>query len=155
MGNKIQSVSIIVSKGHLEGAYPPLILANGAIMEQIKVRLFFTFYGLDVIRKDKMCKLPAASVGNPSLPIPAIISILPGVPALVSRIMRKRIEKLGIPPIPDLLHMIKEGGGELYGCKASSDMVAIPPEALCTDTLGILTVLEFFDKSKDSEIIFT
>ena len=61
---KIKKVSIICSKGSLEGIYPALIMANGARMEGIEANLFFTFFGLDAITKKKVKKIKVATVGN-------------------------------------------------------------------------------------------
>ena len=62
----IEKVSIVVSKGSLEGIYPGLIMANGARMEGIEADLFFTFFGLDAIRKDRYEKIKVATVGTPA-----------------------------------------------------------------------------------------
>ena len=63
----IEKVSIVISKGSLEGIYPGLIMANGARMEGIEADLFFTFFGLDAIRKDRYEKIKVATVGNPGM----------------------------------------------------------------------------------------
>ena len=62
---KIKKVSIVVSKGSLEGIYPALIMANGARMQGIEANLFFTFFGMDAITKKKMNNIKVATVGNP------------------------------------------------------------------------------------------
>ena len=67
---KIKKVSIVCSKGSLEGIYPALIMANGARMEGIEVNLFFTFFGMDAITKKKIKKIKVATVGNPAMGIP-------------------------------------------------------------------------------------
>ena len=61
----LERVAIVISKGSLEGIYPGLIMANGARMEGIEADLFFTFFGLDAIRKDRYEKIKVATVGNP------------------------------------------------------------------------------------------
>src|SRR5437588_572891 len=67
----IEKVAIVISKGSLEGVYPGLIMANGARMEGIEADLFFTFFGLDAIRKDRYANIKVASVGNPGMHLPA------------------------------------------------------------------------------------
>ena len=67
MSDTIEKVSIIVSKGSLEGIYPPLIMANGARAEGIEANLFFTFFGLDAIHKERHEHIKVATVGNPGL----------------------------------------------------------------------------------------
>src|ERR1700693_935625 len=84
----IQKVSMLVSKGSLEGIYPGLIMANGARMEGIEADLFFTFFGLDAIRKDRYQKIKVATVGNPGLHMATCIGAIPGFSALATRRMR-------------------------------------------------------------------
>ena len=76
----IEKVSIIVSKGSLEGIYPGLIMANGARMEGMEADLFFTFFGLDAIRKDRFEKIKVATVGNPGLHMPTLSARFPASP---------------------------------------------------------------------------
>ena len=75
----IEKVSIIVSKGSLEGIYPALIMANGARMEGIEANLFFTFFGLDAIHKDRHENIKVATVGNPGMHMATMVGALPGV----------------------------------------------------------------------------
>src|SRR5215208_4643307 len=95
----IEKVSIVVSKGSLEGVYPGLIMANGARMEGIEANLFFTFFGLDAIRKDRIAKLKVATVGNPGMHMPTWIGAIPGFSWLVTKMMRRQMGKIDIPPI--------------------------------------------------------
>jgi len=81
----IEKVSIIVSKGSLEGIYPALIMANGARAEGIEADLFFTFFGLDAITKKRWEHIKPATVGNPGLHLPTLLGGMPGVPHLVTR----------------------------------------------------------------------
>src|SRR3954468_12960951 len=92
--NTIKKVSIVVSKGSLEGVYPGLIMANGARMEGIEANLFFTFFGLDAIRKDRVAKLKVATVGNPGMHMPTLLGALPGMSAFATRMMKREMDKL-------------------------------------------------------------
>src|SRR3954466_7418004 len=87
----IEKVAIVVSKGSLEGVYPALIMANGARMEGIDADLFFTFFGLDAIRKDRCEHLKVATVGNPGLHMPTLVGALPGFSALATTMMHKQM----------------------------------------------------------------
>src|SRR6266508_125654 len=69
----IEKVAIVISKGSLEGIYPGLIMANGARMDGIEADLFFTFFGLDAIRKDRYEQIKVATVGNPGLHMPTLL----------------------------------------------------------------------------------
>lgn len=152
---KIKKVSIIISKGSLEGIYPGLILANGARMKGIEANLFFTFFGLDAITKKKMNKIKVATVGNPAMGIPSLIGIMPGMSALASGMMKKQMEQLDIPPIPEFIEMIYDAGGKLYACLASVEMFKLKKEDFCHQVEDVLTVGDFYELSAGGQIIFT
>ena len=124
----VERVSIIVSRGSLEGVYPGLIMANGARMEGIEASLFFTFFGLDAISNKRLDHLKVATVGNPAMHIPTFLGALPGMSAFATHMMKKEIEKLNIPPVREFLQIIHDAGGEIYGCKASVDMFHLKKE---------------------------
>jgi len=151
----IKKVSIIISKGSLEGVYPGLILANGARMEGIEADLFFTFFGMDAITKKKIHSIKVATVGNPALGVPALLGVLPGISAFVTKQMQKKMEELDIPPIPEFIQLIADSGAKLYACKASVDMFGLKQEDFVDTLEGILTVGEFYEKAAGGQIIFT
>src|SRR5579862_9450254 len=93
----VTRVSIIVSRGSLEGVYPALIMANGARMEGIEAALFFTFFGLDAIVDKRLDHLKVATVGNPAMHLPSIVVVLPGMSAFATSMMKKEMGKLDIP----------------------------------------------------------
>jgi len=151
----IEKVSIIVSRGSLDGVYPGLIMANGARMEGIEAQLFFTFFGLEAIIDKRMDHLKVATVGNPAMHMPTIIGMLPGMSALATRMMKKEMEKLDIPPVREFLTLIHDSGCEIYACKATVDMFHLKKEDFCPEVDGIITVGEFYEKSAGAQIIFT
>src|SRR6266536_2504495 len=151
----IEKVSIVVSKGTLEGIYPGLIMANGARMEGIEANVFFTFFGMDAITKNKMDKVKVATVGNPALRLPALLGIIPGMSAFVTRQMAKKMEELDIPPIPEFIQLLADSGAKLYACRASVDMFGLEREDFVDTLEGILTVGEFYEKAAGGQIIFT
>lgn len=151
----IKKVSIIISKGSLEGIYPGLILANGARMEGIEADVFFTFFGMDAITKSKINKVKVATVGNPALGVPALLGIIPGMAAFVTRQMARKMEELDIPPIPEFIQLIADSGAKLYACKASVDMFGLKEDDFVDTLEGILTVGEFYEKAAGGQIIFT
>ncbi len=151
----IKKVSIIISKGSLEGIYPGLILANGARMEGIEADVFFTFFGMDAITKKKINGIKVATVGNPALGVPALLGVLPGMSAFVTKQMQKKMEELDIPPIPEFIQLIADSGAKLYACKASVDMFGLKDEDFVDTLEGILTVGEFYEKAAGGQIIFT
>jgi peroxiredoxin family protein len=151
----LEKVAIVISKGSLEGIYPGLIMANGARMEGIEADLFFTFFGLDAIRKDRYQKIKVATVGNPGLHLPTWIGAIPGFSALATRMMKRQMEKIDIPPIPELIELIHDSGVHLYACKASVDMFHLTPEDFVPQVEDILSVGEFYEKATGCQIIFT
>ena len=100
MSDAIEKVSIIISKGSLEGIYPGLIMANGARMEGIEANVFFTFFGMDAINKAKHDHVKVATVGNPGLHLATWAGGFPGMSALVTRQLAGEMEKLDIPADP-------------------------------------------------------
>ncbi len=152
---KIKKVSIIISKGSLEGVYPGLIMANGARMEGIETNVFFTFFGLEAIIKKKMDKLKVATVGNPAMHIPSLIGILPGMSAFATNMMKKEMEKLDIPPVSEFIEMIHDAGAKLYACKATVDMFHLTKDDFCEQVEDIINVGKFYEISAGGQIIFT
>jgi peroxiredoxin family protein len=151
----ITKVSIIISKGSLEGIYPGLIMANGARMEGIEANVFFTFFGLDAINKAKHDHVRVATVGNPGLHLATWAGGFPGVSALVTHKFAQEMEKLDIPPIPEFVEMISDSGAGLYACKASVDMFGLTKEDFISQVQDIITVGEFYALAGGGQIIFT
>ncbi|MCI0714765.1 MAG: DsrE/DsrF/DrsH-like family protein [Chlorobi bacterium] len=151
----IKKVSIIISKGSMEGVYPGLIMANGARMEGIEANLFFTFFGMEAIINKKMDHLKVATVGNPAMHMPTVLGALPGISALATHMMEKEMEKLDIPPVREFIEMIHDAGCYIYACKASVDMFHLKKEDFCKEVDDIITVGEFYETSAGANIIFT
>jgi peroxiredoxin family protein len=159
----LKKVLIICAKGSIEDIYASLVLANGAVMEGIETKLFFTFFGLDAINKKRMKKIHTATVGNPSLtmpggiPFPTFLGVIPGVEAGVSAMMKKQMEKLDIPPVDEFFDMITAGGGEIYACKMATDMFKLKKEDLIEHVKDIITVGDFYGLAtgEGTQIIFT
>jgi len=155
MSGSIEKVSIIVSKGSLEGIYPPLIMANGARAEGIEANLFFTFFGLDAIHRKRQDHIKVATVGNPGLHLATIAGGIPGVSSVMTRYLERKMEKLDIPSIPEFIEMISDTGAGLYGCKASCDLFGLTQGDLVDQVKDIITVGEFYEMAAGGEIIFT
>ncbi|MBS1263325.1 MAG: hypothetical protein MAG715_00501 [Methanonatronarchaeales archaeon] len=121
-------VSIIVSKGTLNMVFPPLILATTAASMGAEVTLYFTFWGIEALKKDGIKNLKVASVGNPALPMPNILGMLPGMTAIATRMMKGKVEEAGMGDPADLLDMCVE--------MDNVELVA------CTPTLGVMGIDE-------------
>lgn len=159
----LKRVLIIVSKANLEDVYAGLVMANGAVMEGIEAKLFFTFFGLDAITKNRMDKLHTATVGNPGmrmpggLPFPSLLGIIPGVEAGVSAMMKKQMDALDVPPVSEFLDMITAGGGEIYACHLAAQMFKLTMADLNENVKAIITVGDLYAmcSGEGTQIIFT
>lgn len=159
----LDKVLMICAKGNLEDVLATLVMANGAVMEGIETKVFFTFFGLDGILKKRMDKLHTATVGNPAmrmpgdLPFPTLLGALPFVEAGVSSMMRSQIDDLDIPVPSEFLEMITAGGGEIYACKLAVDMFKLKKEDFHDEVKDIITIGEFYEMAtgQNTQIIFT
>lgn len=143
---KLQKVLVICARGTLEDVYASLIMANGALMEGMEAKLFFTFFGLDAIKKDRADHLHTATVGNPSFmsSLPTMIGGLPGFEALASHMMKKEMDKLDIPPVSEFMEIIDASGGEIYACKLAAEMFHLKKEDFIPEVKDIITVGDMY-----------
>lgn len=151
---KPRKLAIICSKGSLDMAYPGLILANAARMMGVEAVLFFTFWGMDIITKKKSAHLHAGIVGNPSMPMPTMVAGLPGMEAMATAMMKKQMEKLDIPSIPEMLELLEASGAELYACKMAADMFGLTKEDFVPEVKEVITAMDFIEKSDGAQVIF-
>ncbi len=151
----IKRVSIVISKGSLEGIYPGLIMANGARAEGIDANLFFTFFGLDAVHRERIEHIKVATVGNPGMHIASLIGVLPGMSAIATKMMEKKMLELDIPPVHEFIEMIGDTGAGMYACKASVDMFGFTKDDFVDQIEDIITVGEFYEKAAGGHIIFT
>ncbi len=155
MADTIEKISIIISKGSLEGVYPGLIMANGARAEGIEANLFFTFFGLDVIHKARHEHIKLATVGNPGLHVPTLLGGLPGVSSVMTQYMNHKMEQLDIPSVPEFVEMIADTGAGMYACQASVDLFGLEKNDFIEQVQDIITVGEFYEIAAGGQIIFT
>jgi peroxiredoxin family protein len=151
----IEKVSIVISKGSLDGVYPGLIMANGARAEGIEANLFFTFFGLDAIHKKRHEHIKIATVGNPGLHLATWVGGMPGMSSVMTHYMDSKMEKLDIPSIPEFVEMIADTGAGMYACKASVDLFNLDKDDFIEQVQDIITVGEFYEMAAGGEIIFT
>lgn len=160
-GQEGRKMAFICSKGNLDMAYPALILANAALGEGIEVHLFFTFWGFDLIMKDRMHNLQFSPAGNAAmhLPIgdmhmPQALAPLPGMTAMATKMLKKQISDLDIPEVPDFLDQIVAAGGHLWACRLSADMNHVDEVGLRDDMDGIINASDFIEMTNNAQIIF-
>lgn len=117
-------LAIIASKGDLDMAYPPLMMAVQALRKGWEVGIFFTFYGLQILRDEDDRDLRVSPLGNPAMPtkMPALVAALPGMEAMATKMMTDNLEDHEVPSIQDLLEELVEGGAQLFPCGFTIDV---------------------------------
>jgi peroxiredoxin family protein len=120
-------LAIIASHGTLDMAYPPLILATAAMAMDMEVAIFFTFYGLEILKKGNADKLKVAPIANPAMPMPVpnIVGMLPGMTSMATGMMNGWMKKANVAKLSDLLAMAVEGGVRLIACQMTMDVMGI------------------------------
>jgi len=146
--HKVKKMMLILSKATLDNVYACFILANGARMEGIESEIFFTFFGLEAIAKDKLEHLHVATVGNPAMHIPSMLGGLPGMEAVATKMMKNKIESLDIPPIGEFLDILTASGTKIWACKLAMDMFDLKEKDLIDDLDGVLTVGDFYGRAE-------
>ena len=144
---KNSKAAIIASKGTLDMAYPPLILASTCAALDIECQVFFTFYGLEILRKGRNAHLGVPPIGNPAMPVPVpnIIGMLPGMTAMATKMMNGWMGKVGVASIPELLETCVESDVKMIACQMTMDVMGIKREELIDDIEvgGASTFLNF------------
>ncbi|MCF4102159.1 DsrE/DsrF/DrsH-like family protein [Gillisia sp. M10.2A] len=145
--SKVKKMLFVLSKATIENVYAAFIMANGARMEGIEAEIFFTFFGLEAVQKKKLNKLHVATVGNPAMHIPTMVGGLPGMEAIASKMMKKEMDKLDIPPVDEFLEILSDSGVKLWACKLAVDMFHLEEKELIDDLDGILTIGDFYNQA--------
>tara|TARA_R110002051_G_scaffold198155_1_gene265431 strand:+ start:1856 stop:2332 length:477 start_codon:yes stop_codon:yes gene_type:complete len=144
---KVRKMLFILSKATIENVYAAFIMANGARMEGIESEIFFTFFGLEAIQKKKLEHLRVATVGNPAMHIPTMLGGLPGMEALATKMMKKEMEKLDMPPVGEFLEILSDSGCRLWACKLAVDMFHLKKEDLIDEIEDIITIGDFYARA--------
>ncbi len=144
-------LAIIASHGTMDAAYPPFILATAAAAMDMEVAIFFTFFGLQILKKGRIDKLKVAPIANPAMPVPMpnIIGMLPGMTAAATAMMNSWMKKAKVSKLSELLEMSKELGVKLIACQMTMDVMGIKREDLIDglEVGGAATFLEFASHS--------
>jgi peroxiredoxin family protein len=153
MANK--KMTIIASKGSLDMAYPPLILATTAASMDVDTTIFFTFYGLEIIKKGNADKLKVSPLGNPAMPmpvpIPTMIAALPGMETMATAMMKQMFNKHGVASIGQLLELAKEAGVKLIACQMTMDVMGVKQSDII-DGVEFGGAASWLDVAADSQI---
>ncbi len=143
---------IICSKGSLDMAYPPLMLATTAAAMGMDVHLYFTFWGMNMITKKTIDSLKISPVGNPALPMPNILGMIPGMSSMVTSMMKKKMQKMKMPTIGEMMATAKEGGVKFHACSPSMSMMGLKKEDLIPEVDDIIGATTYLDLASDDAI---
>jgi peroxiredoxin family protein len=120
-----KKLAIIASKGTLDWAYPPFILASTAAALDYEVQIFFTFYGLTLLKKD-LGDVKISPLGNPAMPMPVpmpnLIQMLPGMESMATMMMRQKMKDKGVASLEELRSLCQEAGVKLIACQMTVDL---------------------------------
>jgi peroxiredoxin family protein/TusA-related sulfurtransferase len=164
-----QKMTIIASKGTLDMAYPPLILASTGASLGMDVSIFFTFFGLDIVNKHKVDKLKIAPVANPAMPMGALpfpkplpkfmelifsnfLGMLPGMTAFATWAMKKMFAAEGVATIPELVADCKEMGVKFIACQMTMDVMGCPNQDLIPEVDACGGAAAFLAEAADADI---
>ena len=140
-------LAIISGHGTLDAAYPPLILATAAAAMDMEATIFFTFYGLNIIKKGAADKLKVAPIANPAMPVPVpnIIGMLPGMTSVATSMMNNWMKKANVAKLSELIEIALESDVKLIACQMTMDVLGIKKEELLDGVQigGAATFLEF------------
>jgi len=162
------SMTLIATKGTLDFAYPPFILASTAAALGWNVSVFFTFYGLTLLRKD-LSHLKISPLGNPGMPmkmpfgpewfksinwnIPnAVQAVVPGFESLATTLMKKTMRDKGVAGVAELREACIEGGVDLIGCQMTVDLFGFKPEDFITEVKEYCGAATFLPKARDADV---
>jgi peroxiredoxin family protein len=149
---KRNKLVIVCSKGSLDMAYPPLMLATTAAAMGMEVHLYFTFWGMNMITKKTIDSLKISPVGNPALPMPNILGMIPGMSSMVTSMMQKKMQKTKMPTIREMIATAKEGGVKFHACSPSMDMMGLKKEDLIPEVDDIIGAATYLDLASEDAI---
>ncbi|MXV60598.1 hypothetical protein GS429_00630 [Natronorubrum sp. JWXQ-INN-674] len=122
-GDDQQKMTIVATQGSFDMAYPPLILASTAAAFGWEVIVFHTFWGLDILHEEKSQDLKLSAVGNPNMPMPNALAALPGMDAMATKMMQKKIDENGTATIEELIDVSLESGVDLQACQMTIELM--------------------------------
>ncbi|MBI5179644.1 MAG: DsrE/DsrF/DrsH-like family protein [Nitrospinae bacterium] len=149
-------IAIIALNGTMDQAYPPLILASAAVAMDMEAAIFFSFYGLEIIKKNSNLKV--SPIANPAAPapvgnfrVPNIVGMLPGMTDIATLMMKSWMDKAGVASYQKLLEMCIKSGVRMIGCQMTMDVMGVKKEDF-VDGIEIGGAATFLDYAADSDI---
>jgi len=146
-------LAIVASKGTLDMAYPPLILASTAGSMGWDVGMFFTFYGLDIINRKRNRHLQVAPVGNPAMPVPVpnLIGAIPGMTAMATRMMKGWMDAARMPSVDELIQICRDTGVQMIACSTTMGVMKVASEDIM-EGMEIGGAAAFLDFAADADV---
>jgi len=152
--SKPKKLAIIATKGTLDWAYPPLILATTAKSLGWEAGIFFTFYGLNILRKHR--KLEIGTTGNPAMPmpvpIPQLIAGLPGMTPMATAMMKSQFKQHGVASIDELIEVAQDLGVKLQPCGMTMDVFGIKEDEFIEGIDPVCGATHFLSWAADADI---
>jgi peroxiredoxin family protein len=150
---KRKRIALVASKGTLDQAYPPLILATTAASLGWEAGVYFTFYGLDILHKDRFEKLKVASLANPAGPIqlPNALGALPGATKAATKMMQKWMTRARMPTVPEFIEMSRGLGVRFFACSTTMGVMGVEAADLI-DGCDIAGAAAFLDYAAEAEV---
>ncbi|PID49673.1 MAG: peroxiredoxin family protein [Proteobacteria bacterium] len=148
-----KKLAIIASKGTLDWGYPPFILASTAAALGYDVEVFFTFYGLQLLKKDM--KLEVTSLGNPGMPMPipmpVLLQALPGMQGMMTSMMKKKMASKGVVDLAELRELCQEADVKFIACQMTVDLFDMERSDFI-DGVEYAGAAAFFDFAGEADI---
>lgn len=146
-------LAIVASKGTLDQAYPPMILASTAVSLGWEAGIYFTFYGLDILHAERFDRLKVASLANPAGPIqlPNLLGAVPGATAAATRVMKKWMTDSRMPTIPEFIDMTQELGVRFFACATTMGVMGVEESDLIPGA-DIAGAAAFLDYAADADV---
>jgi peroxiredoxin family protein len=150
---KRNKLVIVCSKGSLDMAYPPLMLATTGAAMGMQVDLYFTFWGINMISKKTIDSLKISPVGNAALPMPNILGMIPGMTSMMTSMMQKKMQKIKMPSIREMIATAKESGVKFHACSPTLDMMGLKKEDLIPEVDDIIGAATYLELASDNDAI--
>lgn len=149
---KRNKLVIICSKGSLDMAYPPLMLATTAAAMGMQVDLYFTFWGMNMISKKNIDSMKVSPVGNAALPIPNILGMIPGMSSMMTSMMKKRMQKIKVPSVREMIATAKESGVKFHACSNTMEIMGFKKEDLIPEVDDVIGAATYLDLASEDAI---
>ena len=143
---------LVVSKGTIDMLYPALVLATTAPAMGMTCDMYFTFWGLKALTKDGVNSVKIAPVGNPGMPMPNIVGIIPGMTKIASTMMKSKIEKFW-PNIYEMIKMAKDSGVKLHACSPTMGFMDVKEEDLIPEVDDIVGASAFLSWASEPDAL--